>query len=54
MDMIVINAQDHHEEPIKVGDFAELWGENLSTDDVAQASETIAYEILCNAGNIKA
>ncbi len=54
MDMIVINAQDHHEEPIKVGDFAELWGGNLSTDDVAQASETIAYEILCNAGNIKA
>lgn len=53
MDMIVINADEHQENSINVGDFAELWGKNVSVDSVARASETIAYEILCNAGNIK-
>ena len=53
MDMIVINADEYLDSPIKVGDIAELWGENLSVDKVAQAAETIAYEILCNVGNIK-
>ena len=31
---------------------AELWGENLSVDTVAKGAETIAYELLCNAGNL--
>jgi len=53
MDMIVVGADEHIENPIKVGDWAELWGKNLSTDTVAKKAETIAYEILCNAGNLR-
>jgi alanine racemase len=56
MDMIVLSADkhdSHHEKIIKVGDNAELWGNNLAVDRVASAAETIAYEILCNAGNIR-
>lgn len=52
MDMIVIDASKHLENPIQVGDIAELWGENLDIDRVAQSADTIAYELLCNAGNI--
>lgn len=53
MDMIVVDA-DHYDEnnPVRVGDWAELWGQNLSPDLVANSAETIAYEILCNAGNL--
>ncbi len=54
MDMIVVGAEGYDEHPVKVGDIAELWGKNLSTDRVAAAGETIAYELLCNAGNIRA
>ncbi|WP_299876382.1 alanine racemase [uncultured Cocleimonas sp.] len=53
MDMIVVNADDHKENPIKVGDWAELWGKNLSVDSIAEKAETIPYEILCNAGNLR-
>ena len=54
MDMIVVDANDYPENPVRVGDMAELWGENLSPDRVAASAETIAYEILCNAGNLRA
>lgn len=50
MDMIVIDINQFECNEIQVGDLAELWGENLSVDHVAEASETIAYELLCNAG----
>lgn len=50
MDMIVVNLSQH--EDVRVGDFAELWGQNLSVDTVAHYAETISYELLCNAGNI--
>lgn len=53
MDMIVVNADDHQENPIKVGDWAELWGQNLSVDTIAEKADTISYEILCNAGNLR-
>ncbi len=33
----------------QVGDEVELWGENLSMDEVAQHADTIAYELLCGA-----
>lgn len=33
-----------------IGDRAVLWGKELSVDEVAIASESIAYELLCNAG----
>lgn len=52
MDMIVVDASQFAENPIQVGDIAELWGENLDIDRVAQSADTIAYELLCNAGNI--
>ena len=50
MDMIVIDINDFEDNVIRVGDLAELWGENLSVDRVAESAETIAYELLCNAG----
>ncbi len=50
MDMIVINIDRQEKGTIQVGDLAELWGENLSVDIVAQHAETISYELLCNAG----
>ena len=34
----------------KTGDRVVLWGKELSVDDVAAASGSIAYELLCNAG----
>ena len=54
MDMIVVDASNYKDNPVRVGDTAELWGSNLSADRVATAAETIAYEILCNAGNLRA
>ena len=54
MDMIVVDANEYSENPVRVGDTAELWGQNVSADRVATSAETIAYEILCNSGNIRA
>ena len=58
MDMIVVDVnadkyKKYKTNPVKVGDIAELWGPNVSADRVATAAETIAYEIMCNAGNIR-
>ena len=50
MDMIVVDIDKLDNQSIQVGDLAELWGENLSVDRVAQSADTIAYELLCNAG----
>ena len=50
MDMIVVDINHFEDENIQVGDLAELWGEKLSIDHVAQSADTIAYELLCNAG----
>jgi len=50
MDMIVANIDHIERNSIQVGDIAELWGENLSVDIIAQSAETISYELLCNAG----
>jgi alanine racemase len=33
-----------------IGDRVVLWGSELSVDEIAAASETIAYELLCNTG----
>jgi len=35
-----------------IGDRVVLWGEELSVDEVALYSDTIAYELLCNAGKV--
>jgi alanine racemase len=42
IDLAVVDAN--------VGDRVVLWGKELSVDLVAQASDTIAYELLCHAG----
>ena len=34
----------------KIGDRVVLWGDELSVDEVAHSSGSIAYELLCNAG----
>jgi len=34
----------------RVGDRVVLWGKELTVDEVARASDSIAYELLCNAG----
>jgi alanine racemase len=33
-----------------IGDRVVLWGRELSVDEIAAASESIAYELMCNAG----
>jgi alanine racemase len=33
-----------------IGDRVVLWGDELSVDEVARASDSIGYELLCNAG----
>ena len=48
MDMIVIDLQNQQ---AQVGDNVELWGKHIRIDRIADAAETIAYELLCNAGN---
>ena len=42
VDITDIVSQGVHVEP---GDSAELWGENLAANEIAQLSETIAYEL---------
>jgi alanine racemase len=44
MDMISVDLTGL--EHVEVGDTAELWGENLSVNEVAACAGTIAYEIL--------
>lgn len=43
MDQCTIDAMDL---PVSVGDVVELWGETLSVTDVAEAAQTIPYEVL--------
>jgi alanine racemase len=44
MDMITVYITDLCN--VSVGDIAELWGKNISIDDIAQCSNTINYELL--------
>ncbi|GMR15021.1 MAG: alanine racemase [Gammaproteobacteria bacterium] len=44
MDMISVDLSGH--ENVKIGDPVELWGEQLSVDEVAACAGTIGYEIL--------
>ncbi len=43
MDQITVDAGDA---PVAMGDVAELWGEAVPVEDVAEAAQTIAYEVL--------
>jgi alanine racemase len=45
MDMITIDVTDHPS--VSVGSLVELWGSYLPVDDVAEASGTVGYELMC-------
>ena len=49
MDMVTINLQALYQHGITpvLGDRVILWGEGLPVEQVAQCSDTIAYELLC-------
>ncbi len=48
MDMITVDATGAD---ISVGDNAELWGEHISVDEVAEHASTIPYELLCSVSS---
>ncbi|EKD41492.1 MAG: hypothetical protein ACD_73C00695G0003 [uncultured bacterium] len=45
MDLTLIDVTDVVD--VKIGDEVELWGENISVDEVAMQAQTISYELLC-------
>ncbi len=50
MDMLTVDITDH---PLTgIGSRVELWGPCISVNDVAHASGTIAYELLCNVKRV--
>ncbi len=51
MDYMTIDISDLEENDLKVGDYVELIGQNISINELAKKSKTIAYEILNNIGN---
>ena len=51
MDYMTVDLSNLKSEAIKVGDWVELIGENITIQEVANLSETIEYEILNNLGN---
>lgn len=46
MDMICVDVTDA-KESIRVGDRVLLWGRDLPVEEIAQAANTIAYELIC-------
>ncbi len=44
MDMIAVDLTDH--QAARMGDSVELWGTNLSVNEVASSAATIGYELL--------
>ncbi|MDY7219750.1 alanine racemase [Denitrificimonas sp. JX-1] len=51
MDMLAIDLTDHV--TASVGSVVELWGENVSIDEVAELAGTISYELLCHVKRVK-
>lgn len=49
MDMITVDLRGMRRP--RLGDEAILWGPGLAVEEVAERAGTIAYELLCNAGN---
>lgn len=45
MDMITVDVSAVSD--VQLGDEVELWGEHLPADEIAQACQTIAYELFC-------
>ena len=48
MDIITIDIKDTN---INVGNFVELWGDNININEVSKLINTIPYELMCNLGN---
>jgi len=51
MDMMYVDLTDNKK--ALIGSDVELWGENVSVDDVAKHSGTVGYELLCNISSSK-
>ena len=51
MDMLAVALDE--DDPVAVGDIAELWGANLSVSEIADHCRTISYELLCGARSIR-
>ena len=51
MDYLTIDISGLSNRELKVGNWVELIGDNISIQKVANDSETIEYEILNNLGN---
>ena len=47
MDHLMADVGD---DPVAVGDVAQLFGDVISADEVAAWAQTISYEILCGVG----
>ena len=45
MDMLYVDITDISD--AKIGSSVELWGKNISVDEVAECSGTVGYELLC-------
>lgn len=50
MDMTIFDITDLPENAVSAGDYVELFGKNISVDDVARAAGTIGYEVLTSMG----
>ncbi len=48
MDLIAVDLSGTQAE---VGDWVEMWGENVPVEGIAEGCDTIAYELLCAAGH---
>ena len=51
MDSLVVEAPDAADCTLQEGDWVEVFGANLSVDEVAQQAETIAYEVYTGLGS---
>ncbi len=51
MDLTIFDVTDVPETEIRVGDYIELFGENIHLDEAASAAGTIGYELLTSLGN---
>ncbi|MCW8855293.1 MAG: alanine racemase [Gammaproteobacteria bacterium] len=51
MDMITIDLRNIDQ--IQIGDVVQLWGEDISVDEVAKLVGTIGYELLCHASGCR-
>lgn len=49
MDSLAVDLRGIH---AQCGDTVELWGQQISVDEVAHQAKTISYELLCNVGRL--